>query len=225
MLSGTAPLILSVVPSCSFSGREQILALKEEAGATLVVGNVRRQGGMEPHMARIVGQEEADFTHRHSFKDVTSLDVAPKGVRFKCKHVQADFLTVERRSLPAHLQTIFFEWFPSACSEEGSPKVNQPVLLSALRRAFELLPPGGHLVVDHFPYTKYLEGDPKAALMRLVRESTNSSFVRENILTPMSAVAAIERPVGMVSHLLQAADPFTIHISMREKTDMVLLTK
>lgn len=212
--------ILLAFPSFCFSGKEEILALKEAEGSTLVVGNVRRQGGLQPGMAEIVGQREADFTHRHSFRDVTSLDVAPKGVTFKLSHIQADFLTVERERLPSGLRTIFFEWFPSSCSMLESPHLNQPLLLPALRHAFELLPAGGHIVVDHFPYAKYLEGDPKGALSRLLREGTERTFIRENILTPMSAVAADERPLGMVSHLLQRTDPFTLHISLREKADI-----
>ncbi|MBA4249724.1 MAG: hypothetical protein C0432_03020 [Candidatus Puniceispirillum sp.] len=198
-----------------FSPKEGFSMPKDDVAfenCTLVVGNTRGEGSIDKVIEPFVFPEGiTDFTHRTSFPDskVISIDMGPCRIKKLNKlHIQGDFLSQPLNEFS--YKRIFFEWMPSCTSNM------QPLLQPSVSKAFNLLPSGGELIIDHMPYRIALEPDVSEALKQL-REF--------GYIIPTDAIKRIpknteERYPGIFSEILQSIDVFTFHRSQRERLDI-----
>jgi hypothetical protein len=111
---------------------------------------------------------------------------------------------------------VFFEWFPSCLTQTPGKNIT-PLLLPALKNAFEILSPGGELIIDHNPYTLSLPNNSQEALKALSGEKVQVN--REHLREAISSHERLKEP-GIISHFLQTADPFTLHICREERQEI-----
>jgi hypothetical protein len=199
--------------------------LEQPTELTLGVGNVRAGGGANKSVNELVGQEKGDFTHAHSFTGrVVSVDICPQRSQIQFDHLQLDFVNTSSPALLNRLSSVrpgrvFFEWFPSCVV--GQPRNNiTPLLLRALRNAFEILSPGGEVLIDHMPYVLSLPTVYSFAYKTIIEaKGMNETHVRNAIAVldfqKPGVVERLKEP-GVMSRLLQEADPFTLHICREE---------
>lgn len=215
----------------SKAGIEDILACQERASGTkLILGNTRSKGGVLGDLAGVFGMDAADFTHQRSFKGegkIVSVDLiqAAKVDGKKIKHhIQCDLLTVD---MPVALKrfgvptTAYFEWVPSVSDDPSNPPA-MPILLPTLEKMFHVLAPGGTVIIDHFAYSFYLPGKFPDALKKLREYGVDMEYMRRHV-NPSITPFLPNVPDGKVSEALQNADPFTLHMSMRERLDLTQL--
>ena len=195
----------------------------EDTPLTLVVGNCRRPGGVKESSAILVEQDKADFTHSKSFIGrVVSVDICSLQPHLdKYPHLTIDFAHTSSHEILQKLDNIhpirvFFEWFPSCVTQ--TPKKNiAPLLLPALKNAFEILSPGGELIIDHNPYVLSLPDSSKEAFKSLLGEKLQVDPL--HLRKAVSSHERLEEP-GILSHFLQTADPFTLHICREERVEI-----
>jgi len=194
---------------------------KRTEALTLIVGNCRHPGGVKPAVAKIVEQEQADFSHESSFSSkVLSVDICPLMESLTYPHLTIDFAGASSDTILSRLEgiqpnRIFFEWFPSCIS--GTPGQNaSPLLLPALNNAFQIIARDGELIIDHFPYAFSLPSASSAALEKL---SVNNTELFPRVSLTIEKHGLSERE-GVVSALLQKHDPFTLHICRGEHEEL-----
>lgn len=195
-----------------------------EDSLTLVVGNTRQKGWVKPCVAALVGQNEADFTHTNSFPGkVVSVDLYPLSNRSskRYKHLTVDFVNSSPQTLLSKTHNIapnriFFEWFPS-CQFNTPGKNLTPLLLPALKNAFEILAPDGEIFIDHFAYVGHWPTDFSSAFTKLKEEKANMTHVKRALGSPSREV--LQAP-GYIAQQLQKADPFMLHIIEGEHEEM-----
>ncbi len=194
----------------------------EDPSLNLVVGNCRRPGGLKESYARLVEQDRADFTHTQSFKGrVISVDICPLQPHLiRYPHLTMDFANATPQDILSKLNThpsvVFFEWFPSCITESPGQNIT-PLLLPALKNAFEILSHGGKLIIDHNPYTLSLPDSSNEAFKTLVGEKVQAK--KELVLKAVTLGVRLQE-IGILSHFLQIADPFTLHICRQEKNEL-----
>lgn len=181
---------------------------------TLIVGNTREKGGVKKSLVELVGQEDADFTHKKSFPgDIVSVDIAPLLQQGPYKHLILDFVQTKPQQIMTslggiHPTRIFFEWFPSCVEREPGNNIT-PLLLPALKNAFELLADNGELIIEHMPHAVYLPDSSSQAVKSLLEETK----IKPEYLKIAAPYPSRTQVSGVISQLLQKADPFTIHIN------------
>ena len=204
-----------------FSLTEGSLAM-EDSSLTLAIGNCRQPGQGKKAVLELVEQDEADFTHKKSFPgSVVSVDLVPlkQSLARRYQHLTLDFIHTPSNNILSQLNDIrptciFFEWFPSYIS--GVPQQNlTPLLLPALKNAFEILAPGGKIIIDHMAHTVSLPSDFSSALKKLREIQVNTKYLSE-ALNPLDS---INEP-GFVTGRLQKADPFSYY-SAREEDEEI----
>lgn len=196
------------------------LLATEDSQLTLVVGNCRRAGGVKESNAKIVEQDKADFTHSKSFEGrVISVDICPLQPHLNYPHLVIDFANTSPDAILSKLNEvrpsrILFEWFPSCVTHNDGHNIT-PLLLLALKNAFEILAPGGELFIDHFPYTLSLPTESPEAFKALGQKiKPNNEHIRQAI-----DISKLKEP-GIISRCLQLADPFTLHICREERLEL-----
>ncbi|MBN9412820.1 MAG: hypothetical protein J0H12_02685 [Candidatus Paracaedimonas acanthamoebae] len=102
---------------------------------TLIVGNTYEKGWVKPSVAKLIGQDAADFTHINSFQGrVVSVDLAPLHQKGDYEHLALDFVKTKPEKIIEALGSpptcIFFEWFPSCVENEPENNIT-PLLLPA----------------------------------------------------------------------------------------------
>lgn len=118
----------------------------------VVVGNNRKAGSVIDAIGNIVNQSDADFSYSKPIagKSVVSVDV--QACTTSQPHVQEDF-TITKRFASDSQSLVIFEWFPpSEATLLKNPMTN------ALKKAFEILKPGGELIIDNHPNFVFVEG-------------------------------------------------------------------
>lgn len=88
--------------------------------------------------------------------------------------------------------------------------VYTPVLPELVRKIAVSLYPGAHLGIRWNPTQLILPSDPKVAI-------THTDIVPSSVVAMMEDVAR----VGEISHILQQRDPFSVHMSQREKVNIM----
>lgn len=180
---------------------------------TLVVGNTRKKGGVKESVAQLVGQEDADFTHTQSFKGrVVSLDLESPHEKKVYDHLVLDFIKTKPDqiidALGSHPARIFFEWLPSYVENESGNNIT-PLLLPALKNAFNILAVNGEVIIEHMPHAVYLPDEYTEALGTLIKEvKCDLKYLQISVASPIDK----EIP-GIISKRLQEADPFTLHVN------------
>lgn len=196
----------------------------DDTSLTLVVGNTRKAGGVNTAVAELVGQNEADFTHTQSFGGkVVSIDrgIPPKSLsKKKYPHLCVDFVETPPSGIlgklgNVHPACVFFEWFPSCVIGEPGKTIT-PLLLPALKNAFEILAPEGKVIIDHLPYTLSLPDDSRGGFEKLNSIQANTAHLKEALGTEL----ALLRQPGFISRRLQMADPFTLHVCRTEHQEI-----
>lgn len=193
----------------------------EDTSLTLVVGNCRKPGGVKESTARLVEQDKADFTHSQSFKSrIISVDICPLQPHLTYPHLIIDFANTAPDKILLELDNIhptrvFFEWFPSCLTRSPGRNIT-PLLLPALKNAFAILSPGGELIIDHSPYTLSLPDASSEAFKAL---GDKVQIDKKHLSKAVSSFDRIKEP-GIISHFLQMADPFTLHICRQEKVEI-----
>lgn len=131
--------------------------------AVVIVGSNRAAGSLIDHVIGIVGQKECEFTHTKSFpgKRVVSIDPRPCALK-ELEHIEEDFTTTAKFASDAQ-QTVVFEWFPGSDGE----KLSDNQMLKALEKSYDILVPGGTLIIDSHPFFA-LVGDKEANLVQLI---------------------------------------------------------
>lgn len=132
-------------------------------GAVVIVGSNRAAGSLIHHVIGIVGQKEGDFSHTKSFPGKRAVSIDPRPCALKeLEHIEEDFTTTAKFASDAQ-QTVLFEWFP------GSDRENlfDNEMLKALKKAYDILVPGGTLIIDSHPFFA-LVGDKEANLVQLL---------------------------------------------------------
>jgi hypothetical protein len=153
---------------------------------------------------------------------VVSVDVAPLSTGIRYPHLAIDFVRTPSSEILSRLNQlqpmcIFFEWFPSCLT--GSKRNNlTPLLLPALENAYKLLSPGGELIIDHLPYVSCLP-DKSAEAIKGLEEVGASTTLIQQVNDTLKLHKISEKP-GVVSRLLQKADPFTLHINRGEHDEI-----
>ena len=133
--------------------------------AVVIVGNNRAAGESFPVIEKIVGQDEADFTYTTKFprQRVVSVDIAPCAI-LGVEHVQDDFLTTTRFALNSQ-EMVILEWFPPSI-----PALKDNPMTKAIAKAFQILKPGGELLIDNHPFFALTTAD---GIISQVQKGTN----------------------------------------------------
>jgi len=119
--------------------------------AVIIVGSTRAPGSVIPNIFELVGQEKADFTYKGKFPGYRVVSVDKNPCDTNQEHVQDDFITTKRFELNSQ-STVLFEWFPPSSEED---MLNNPMIL-AIKKAYEVLKPGGTLIIDNHPFFDFL---------------------------------------------------------------------
>lgn len=120
--------------------------------SVVVVGNKRKAGTVIDSVSDIVDQSGADFSYSKPIggKEVVSVDL--EACTTGQPHIQGDFTTTKSFASGSQAMVIF-EWFPPS---EATLLKNQMTL--ALKKAFEILKPGGELIIDSHPFFDFVTG-------------------------------------------------------------------
>lgn len=174
---------------------------------TLVVGNRREPGRLQNNMFQYFGYEKADFSHTTSFKNVTTIDAGEKPKNTRLSHIQGDFLTYQfpRNKI---IRRIMFEWFPS-----NNRQTHFPLLVEAVKRAIAILPEGGELIIDHFPYVTRLPSGRNGLGILIKNIKKDDPYICE--LEELMKNKTKEKDTK-VADLWQTIDPFTHVIDLEE---------
>lgn len=181
---------------------------------TLIVGNTRGKGGLKESVALLVGQDTADFTHTKSFQGrVVSLDIDKLPQEENYEHLVLDFAKTTPSVIfealgNTHPTRIFFEWFPSYVINEPGNNMT-PLLLPALKNAFDTLGHKGEIIIEHMPHSIYLPDDYTEALGKLLKDVKCDLKYLQKL-----AITTDERTLsGIMSKRLQKIDPFSLHVN------------
>ncbi len=130
--------------------------------AVVIVGSNRTKGTLMDHIVGIVNQDAGDFSHKNSFPEerVISVDPTPCALK-ELEHIEDDFIKTDR-FMPNAQKTVVFEWFPG--SDLANLLENQ--MLKALEKAYDILMPGGILIIDSHPSFAWVDGQKKADLIQ-----------------------------------------------------------
>lgn len=159
--------------------------------------------GVNPSIAKIVGQAEANFKHLGTFPGtVVSVDLGEELSGEHLPHIKGDWLSLK---VPKEsLRNVFFEWFPTC-----HPETWECLLLLAVKKAFSALKPGGKLVIDLQPYTRTLDGDNKQDIHLLPAG-----------LIKRMADSGVKLNNEGISSALKKFDPFTLTFTKSEKREI-----
>jgi hypothetical protein len=152
---------------------------------------------------------------------VISVDICPLQPHLKkYPHLTIDFANTSSDKIllelaNVHPTRVFFEWFPSCMTQSPGQNIT-PLLLPALKNAFAILSPGGELIIEHSPYTLSL---PNASSEAFKASGEKVQINEKHLNKAVTSFDRIEEP-GIISHFLQVADPFTIHICLQEKKEI-----
>ena len=149
-----------VLPFNIFSAQAPLIEV-----AVVIVGNSRVAGGCLSSIEKMVGQDEADFTYTTKFlgQRVVSVDIAPCAI-LDVEHVQDDFLTTTRFTLNSQ-EMVILEWFPPSIST-----LRDNPMTKAIAKAFQILKPGGSLIIDNHPFFAFTTAD---GIISQVQKQTN----------------------------------------------------
>jgi len=197
----------------------------EIEATTLVIGSRRMPGYVPNPINDLVKQQSANFTHTESFLDskVVSVDMEP--CLLDQPHIQGNWLD---KNFPLekgkNVIRILFEWFPSHYRTDIPPAlINthqfKPLQLPSLYKAYEVLSPGGELIIDHIPYSLRLPSNYNAAIYHLENQRISTKILRKYVCNKITEDKKNEP--GIVSKLWQKYDPFSLSTSMRELEDIL----
>ncbi len=180
-------------------------------GAVVIVGSNRAAGTLIDHIIGIVGQEEGDFSHAKSFpgERVVSVDTRPCALK-GLEHIEGDFTETAKFTSGAQ-KTVVFEWFPGSNGENLLD--NQ--MLKALEKAYDILMPGGTLIIDSHPFFA-LAPDQKIANL-IQRLNPFSLFLTKKEIGQIAVCLglakggrkippvyeAVEKSLGIVCHIFK----------------------
>jgi SAM-dependent methyltransferase len=173
-------------------------------GAVIIVGSTRAAGLCIPEAAKLFGQSEADFTYATAFsgKRVVSIDVEPCA-KEGYEHVRGNFLETTRFASNSQ-EIVLLEWFPPA----NKTFYDNP-MSKALKKAYELLKPGGRLVIDNYIFFARHSLEDKA-------EQKVETAIRE--LNPFALYIGPEEIRAIRSSLEQAVKGTVLESSSVAKT-------
>ena len=212
-------LILICAVLLGYSLAEKAFAA-EDQDFTIVIGNTREPGGVKSSNAVIVKQDSADFTHTRSFTgEVVSIDLFELRSDLKYPHVVVDFVSTPAEEILGKLgrqpTCAFFEWFPS-CRSGDLDRLLEPNLLPALKNAFQIMRPGGAVIIDHYQYTLSLPDASSEAFAKLKSLDRVSQKYLSTAIRDFSRM----HESGIISKFLQEADPFTLYTCQGEKQEL-----
>jgi hypothetical protein len=148
------------------------------------VSNFRAAGWVKPTIEKIVNQDKADFTYTTKFSgrrvvSVHEFPCAAPGV----EHVQDDFLTTTRFVLNSQ-EMVILEWFPPSIST-----LRDNPMTKAIAKAFQILKPGGTLIIDNHPFFAFTTADgmelkahKETNPFTLVLDATECNFIHTCLL-------------------------------------------
>ena len=119
--------------------------------AVIIVGSTRAPGSVIKNIFELVEQDKADFTYKDTFPGSRVVSIDINTCATNQEHVQDDFITTKRFELNSQ-STVLLEWFPPSSGEDI---LNNPMRL-AIKKAYEVLKPGGTLIIDNHPFFDFL---------------------------------------------------------------------